>query len=985
MAVERQAVQGMPIVQSRGGPGVSMVQSRTPTSGGTLMNSSSAFLDDLVSVAGNGMKLATDYLNNVVEEDKVRQYDRTLRGLLPTEDATVGGTRAHMLVNLQNRANDISSRLKDEATRFQGTDEEWEEQMVTYQRALREEVALNYPELQGDKDTPKLITATLLEQQPGIFAARTAAKLQQESAERQQSMTSRMAGQTEGLHGEQLNESLHRLQQEAVTLQITKPEFEDMVVKMAMERAAVGDPSMIDATKHIKDADGVSLYARNGKLMQAEISADRTKTSLDQVGLFQMKNDISQKLMTGDLSWDEFLEQSAVQNQATGSTAWSDGELTSIYNQRAKQAANSQINTELLQKGEQTSPLGLQDISDKERKDYAESLRAVTTALADKEIAATGATGEEAESIRGKFEQQRLMHMAKNVIEDPVAKSRFESLMLMSPENLKTMTEEPEAMQTLLRTRDSLPETSLRSVLGDKAWAFTENYQRALDMGQNVGQAISFAQNASRGEKLQSSTLKELNKTTETVVDSVASGGWTWGDNMSDMGKELMRQEANQIALSMKQAGHNNETIEKEMKNYLSHQYTQTQEGFFKAGVLVKGVQSQAELGKVIGTNATDAGQALDQYITANEQTLLDSAGMGMTREDLYYDIDQKKGTFVIRAGSGRVPVTMAAPLSTINGQALLKDKYEKAQTERDKNKADFEASMMKRGAWGVNTGSVYQKSADVTIDKLSKTGLGEFFMSSAFADGTNLPSNFEFGYEKNNQDFRDYIAGQENPNNIGFNRASGSYEPYNDSHGESVGYGHFITDQERINGYIVIDGNKVPFVKGSSQITPEQANKLLDQDLKSHVPSTSDWKTPFKELHPSVQRGIMDLSYNLGKGGIAAAPKANASFKSGKITDGFIHMLSTASEQGKRSTGLLVRRADSYNIANASSGLPKITTVETNADGSMRVKFSGEMSSAFVSPDIAKQIGSDGWMTVYPAKANALSENSKPGSVSLE
>lgn len=983
MPLDRQAVQGLQQVQSQGPARASLIQSRV--AGAPTLSQSSSLLDDIMSVAGDAAKVATSVMNNIVEEDKIRQYDRNLRGLLPSEDATVGGKRAHMLVNLQNRTDEITQRLKQDATNFQGSDEEWEEHVVTYQRAMREEVALNYPELSGDKETGKMITATLMEKHPQIFAARAGSKLQQESVERTTALQSRVLSMTEGLQGEELTGMLHQLQRDAVAMQITKPEFEGMITGMALERASVGDASLIEATKGILDGNGVSLYARNGKLMQAEISADRTRASLDQVGLFQSKNEIEQALMSGELEWDEFLRRADAQNDETGSSAWSESELSSLYNKRAKAAAEGMVQQEWLARGEQGSPLGLQDISTKERKAYAGYLRSTMGELAEKEIAATGATGEQAEAIRGKYEQQRLMHMAKNVIEDPVAKERFDSLMSMSPENLQSMTDEPEAMQTLLRTRDSLPETGLRAVLGDKAWAFTENYERALRMGQNPGQAIAFAQNASRGEKLQSSVLKELNKTTESVVNSVASGGWTFGDNMGDMGKELMMQEANQIALAMKQAGHSNETIEKEMKSYLSNQYTQTQEGFFKSSVLVKGVQSMQELGKTIGTNGTDSAAALSQYLSNNKEALLDSAGMGMEEKDLYFDIDQKKGTFVIRAGSGRVPVTMAAPLSSLDGQVLLKEKYESEKKSRDESKAAFEESMMKRAAWGSSDQKKYQKSADVTIDKLSKTGVSEFFMSSAFASGADLPGNFEFGYDKNNQDFYNYVAKQENPANVGFNRAAGSYEPYKDAHGESVGFGHFITDTERKNGYIVIDGNKVPFKKGSSQLTPQQAQKLLKQDVKSHVPNTSDWKTPFDKLHPTAQRGIMDLTYNLGKGGIANAPKAAAAFKAGKITDGFIHMLSTATTEGKRSPGLLVRRADAYNLANASSGLPKIKQVETNADGSMRVKFAGEMSGAFVSKEIAGKIGKDGWMTVYDAKKGALTQNTKPGVINIK
>lgn len=166
--------------------------------------------------------------------------------------------------------------------------------------------------------------------------------------------------------------------------------------------------------------------------------------------------------------------------------------------------------------------------------------------------------------------------------------------------------------------------------------------------------------------------------------------------------------------------------------------------------------------------------------------------------------------------------------------------------------------------------------------------------------------------------------------------------------------------------------------------MTVTQARALLEQDVKAHKPSTEGWSTSFDQMHPATQRGLMDLTYNLGKGGIKNAPKAEAAFKAGRMTDGFIHMLSTASEGGKRSPGLLVRRAGAYNLANENNGLPKITKVETNDDGSMRVKFSGEMSPAFVSKEIGGEIGKDGWFTVYGPKKNALVTNAKSGVINV-
>lgn len=58
-------------------------------------------MEDLVNAASSVADVTTAILNQQVEDDKVRQLDRALSGMMPSEDATVGGARAHMLVSLQ--------------------------------------------------------------------------------------------------------------------------------------------------------------------------------------------------------------------------------------------------------------------------------------------------------------------------------------------------------------------------------------------------------------------------------------------------------------------------------------------------------------------------------------------------------------------------------------------------------------------------------------------------------------------------------------------------------------------------------------------------------------------------------------------------------------------------------------------------------------------------------------------------------------------
>ena len=979
MAIERQAVQGLERVQSRGAPTPMSFTPRQVSISGGADASGSRFLEDLVNAASSVADVTTAILNQQVEDDKVRQMDRALSGMMPSEDATVGGARAHMLVSLQNDVIAQTTALQVEAQRFQGSDEDWENYVVQSRNEVQNRLWQSYPELRGDKDSMRLVTNAFMEQQPRITATRAEAKLRQEEEARMQSMQSRIIMATRDVAPDATVAALIQLQKEALAMGLSKPEFDQMVAKIASDRAAVGDDSLIQGTKALVDDKGVSLYDRVGALQTGEIQANRAWAAQNQVALFEKKDAAIKAFDAGQLTREELLQVMQNHNELTGGTAWSDSEIKAIFDRQAKANAEKAKLEDLIARGESGSPLGLQDISKDDRKSYAEALVSTYTKLAEDEIARTGATGEQAEAIRGRYEQMRYLKLGQQLIEDPIIKERYSSLMQLSSANLKDMNVEPEALQTIMRARDSIPEDARRAVMGDKEYAFVENYDLATRMGYNAGQAIEFAQNASRGEKLQGSVLKELNDDVDGVVSDVAGGSWlTRGDNMSEMGRDIMMEEASTIARAMKVAGHNNDTIKRHLKSYLTSQYTQLSEGFFTQGVLVKG--DVRTLGDTIGVNQNDLPMALRQYMDNNKQALLDASG-GLEEGDLYFDVDAQRGLFTIRAGSGRVPVTQAMPLSEIKGQSLLKQRYDAEVKARDEGRKNFEAQQMRM--WGAG-GYQAQPPAKTTAKTVGSRGIADFLMSPAFASGENLPANFEFGYKRNNMDFYNYVAKMENNANVGFDRVAGVYTPYKDAHGQSAGYGHFLTTEEKKNGYIMIGTEKVPFTPGQSQLTPERAMRLLQQDLKSHVPNTSGWAVPFEEMHPGVQRGLMDLSYNLGKGGIQNAPKAYAAFKAGKFTDGFIEMLSTASTEGKRSTGLLVRRAEAYNLAQSGGAIPKISEVETRADGSMYVKFAGQMSEAFVNKSIYNQIGKDGWLQVYPPKQGVLAPNTKIGRIKL-
>jgi hypothetical protein len=118
-----------------------------------------------------------------------------------------------------------------------------------------------------------------------------------------------------------------------------------------------------------------------------------------------------------------------------------------------------------------------------------------------------------------------------------------------------------------------------------------------------------------------------------------------------------------------------------------------------------------------------------------------------------------------------------------------------------------------------------------------------------------------------------------------------------------------------------------------------------------------------------------------MGKGFLKENPTANAWFKQGDYNAGFIQLLTASNENGKRSKGVFVRRASAYNMANPGDW-PKIDKVQMGDDGSMAVKFTGNMDT--VNPNMRKLIGDDGWMLVKRGKEGSKHVRSKSGEVDL-
>lgn len=93
--------------------------------------------------------------------------------------------------------------------------------------------------------------------------------------------------------------------------------------------------------------------------------------------------------------------------------------------------------------------------------------------------------------------------------------------------------------------------------------------------------------------------------------------------------------------------------------------------------------------------------------------------------------------------------------------------------------------------------------------------------------------------------------------------------QAYPDAGGYSIGYGHLITPEEYTRGYMMIGDERVPVAKNirETKITPEQAEKLFEQDLKKVAARAERQigQDAWSKLNDNQRSAIASYVYNTG------------------------------------------------------------------------------------------------------------------------
>lgn len=333
----------------------SFKQTATPV--GTPEN----IMNTLLEAAGHVGTAAGTYMQKAVDEDKTVQSMNFYNGLAPSDEATTAGYRAHAVLNMSNKVLTSTAALKKDAETFIGTDGEFNQKVKESQSADHAALIAEYPQLDNDPLAGKAIVAMYGEQVPAIAAVRQSAKLAQEHEGRLNTFRDHIRVRVDGLSEPEADAVLNGVMDHSNTLQLTKKDTEKELSVLALEKAEVGDLSLINYTKRYTGGQATSLFDRSNALQKGEIAGKKVYELQHQEVIAKEKMELQGKLEGGLLTKEEFLLAAGNMNRRHSNLAYTDDSMLSNikrtdketpYLNQTAQANSIAATTDALNRGE---------------------------------------------------------------------------------------------------------------------------------------------------------------------------------------------------------------------------------------------------------------------------------------------------------------------------------------------------------------------------------------------------------------------------------------------------------------------------------------------------------------------------------------------------------------------------------------------------------------------------------------------------------
>lgn len=841
-------------------------------------------LNTVLNASGQALQLSGQKFKQKIEDDKVRQMNRALLDLQPTDDSTQAGYVAHGIVGVQNEVLKETKRLEQLAATFQGSDEEWQEELVQSRSRVQEGAFSKYPQLDSEESRNQflgVITNSFLEQSPRLTTARISGKLEQERQARITTFQENLLQKMEEVPDSEVANVIGPLISEnRKALQLSQVEAEAVLMQAAIDAANRGDKRLINFTKTY--GGKVSLFDKEGKLQNAEKVADKVWAAENVGAIAMSKDSLNTSFLSGDITWPQMAAAAEELNTKTGNTAYTDDQLLSLKNQRQRAIASKVDLSLLMEQANSASleggrPVGITSQDDKQKQALVEEKQSEFELIEQSIIRQSPEIADDPEAmrqLRNRTNQMFSEWISSNQLVNEGWKEQFNTVLNYNLDNVDENTDIPSNLNDVLDLWHTLPAGSRVDHASPQAHAMLTNYEEFLAQGKSPIQALALSQKAVRSNKtFGTDQFKKIRSAAASAAKDLTSGSWLPFDSAPSWYRDIMTERLEAATITNMKAGYlSPEKAAKDAASAFERHHTT-----LKNGQLIFG--DRTTVASQMQVNPEDIELTLDTYLEMNSEQLLDRAG-GASLDELYYDVVPGRGIAYIRSGVNGMPVTPPIVLSELK---VGRDEYLNSRKAARLERANRQQLARPGADLSSNNPTVLalteQREADIERSRMESI---DGWTGAARLDEAR-PTQAAMKPEQNKV-FEAALMEAENSIKDGYNKELGVWTPHKSLEGgtDTIGYGHKLTAAEARRGYIELEGKRYKFTDGDSEITEQVALKLMRKGVADAERSLKKAWSSYDELPDKYQKVLINLQFNTGSATPSNWPKLKEAMLSG-------------------------------------------------------------------------------------------------------
>lgn len=466
---------------------------------------------------------ATNEIKRVLNEDKVRQENRALMNLAPTEDATKAGVKAHQAVGFRNQATEAVRQLEVQAASFEGTEEEWEDVVSSAQDRLLQQLG-------DDGNVIDAVGSIFREGLGRVADTRFKAVQQQDQMAKYRTTISSYADAADpSFSPEQVAKNLVQVEAESDAMGMSKEAKRKALIDATIIGAKNGDLTLMNYVKANTDwfdQEPGLIAANKEAIAQAE---------LDQAGEVAIAKQglIDQLKASPTMTFEQFAMAAAGQTTAEGKKTWSESEIRSAWNSGQKKLDSSFAIEEYLgnslqrMQDEGVDPVGFSLDAKQQR-----ALIKKFDEMQSKQLIDVNNANPQDKNPVMQFVTQQRNYKAKwlqeNSLTDKKWVAQFKSLQSFDAESMEG-DELPSQISAVLGQMDDLQGSpgALQAHADNTSISIHSNFKKNVEAGMKPVQAYqaAFKQAMSPPVRMNGEEAKKYNKEVTKTVESEFKSG----------------------------------------------------------------------------------------------------------------------------------------------------------------------------------------------------------------------------------------------------------------------------------------------------------------------------------------------------------------------------------------------------------------------------------------------------------------------------